>query len=151
MSDKTDFIKALKSTVDKLAAGLAVALDIQYADIDDNPNGGELFRSESKAILVEFNVLSENPVDPLYVGSFNIGARTVNDPGNYDNLSLVGIVSDLFPQNSRIEIMDYSEVLAPSAVKGILNPERVVINPQFSDMSTGIRMATVHFLAQRFT
>lgn len=147
MSQAT-FLVSVKSTIDKLANTLAVSLGLPYVDLDDTTTAATLFKSEDSAILVEFNTLEPDPIDPLYAGSFHIGARTVQDPGNYSILKLVGLVEELFPKGARILVYDSFEV-AETGLQGVIVPGNVVVTSQQYDLSSGIRLLAVSFKAQR--
>jgi len=133
MSEAT-FLLALKSTIDFLGTSIAQAQvpAVKFVDLGNQVNTQTLFASESDAIVWEFMTLQEAPQDPLYRVHFNIGARTVNDPGNYDILSLVGQVKVAFPVDSRINIFDYSgAVVGP--LLGILNVSSISVMEQAYD------------------
>lgn len=145
---QANFLVSLKSTIDKLANTLATTLGVQYVDLDDVTTTAALFRGEATAIVMEFGTLEADPSDPIYAGSFNIGARTVQDPGNYDILKLVGEVEQLFPRGQRILVYDSFEELE-TGLQGILVPGDITVIPQQYDMSSGFRLMTVTFKAQR--
>lgn len=145
---QANFLVSLKSTIDKLANTLATTLGVQYVDLDDVTTTAALFRGEATAIVMEFGTLEADPSDPIYTGSFNIGARTVQDPGNYDILKLVGEVEQLFPRGQRILVYDSFEE-TETGIQGILVPGDITVIPQQYDMSSGFRLMTVTFKAQR--
>lgn len=145
---QANFLVSLKSTIDKLANTLATTLSVQYVDLDDVTTTATLFRGEDTAIVMEFGTLEADPCDPIYAGSFNIGARTVQDPGNYDILKLVGAVEQLFPRGQRILVYDSFEE-EETGLQGILVPGDITVIPQQYDMSSGFRLMTVTFKAQR--
>lgn len=147
MSQAT-FLVSIKSTIDKIGHSLASSKGIEYVDLDDVTTTAALFRGESSAIVMEFNTLEPDPEDPIYSGSFNIGARTVQDPGNYDILKLVGDVENLFPKSARIMVYDSYEE-QETGLQGILIPGDKLVVPQQYDMSSGFRMVEVKFKAQR--
>lgn len=143
------FAISLKSAIDKLGHTLAVSKGLTYVDLDDVTATAGLFASADSAIVAEFGTLEGDPKDPLYAGSFRIGARTVQDPGNYDILKLVGDVQALFPEGDRIEVNDSYEV-AETGVQGVLIPGEAIVSPQQYDMSSGLRLIEITFKAQRF-
>lgn len=143
------FPACVKATIDKLANSLALAKGVRYVDLDDVTMTAELFRSEDTAIVMEYNTLEKDPDDPLYAGSFHIGARTVRDPGNYSILKLVGDVEDLFQKGMRIEVKDSYEELE-TGIQGVIFPGDTSIMSQQYDMVSGIRLIEVTFKAQRF-
>ncbi len=147
MSSAT-FPVSVKSAIDKLAHTLAISKGLPYVDLDDTTTTAELLRGEQSAIVMEFGTLEGDLIDPLYAGSFSIGARTVRDPGNYDILQLVGDAQDLFPQGKRILIYD-SYLPAETGLQGVLIPGDAMVAPQQYDMSSGIRLVEVKFKAQR--
>jgi len=102
------FLLAIKSTIDKLAGELATTEGLSLIDLDNTVEMQELFSSEDNAVVWEYGTLAAEPRDPLYMLTFNIGARTVKDSANYNILSLTGKVQELFKVCSRIEVKDYS-------------------------------------------
>lgn len=146
---KATFLACVKSTIDKLAYSLAQSKGVEYVDLDDVTATSLLFRSESTAIIMEFNTLEGAPDDPIYAGSFHIGARTVQDPGNYDILKLVGDVEALFPKGQRILVYDSYEA-TETGLQGVIMPGDATVMSQQYDMSSGMRLISVEFRAQRF-
>jgi hypothetical protein len=149
MSEET-FLVALKSTLDKVGNDLALAQTppVTFVDLLNVVNTQALFESEDDALVWEFMTLQESPRDPLYQAHFDIGARTVNDPANYDILTLVGQVKTVLPYGQRIEIRDYSG-LTQGPVVGIINVISVAVMEQTYDKVSGIRMITVIAKATR--
>jgi len=142
------FLLAIKSTIDKLAGELATTEGLSLIDLDNTVEMQELFSSEDNAVVWEYGTLAAEPRDPLYMLTFNIGARTVKDSANYNILSLTGKVQELFKVCSRIEVKDYSG-LVESGVMGYIMPNHAAVTPQQYDKVSGIRMMTVTARAQR--
>ena len=147
MSQDT-FLVSVKSTVDKLCKQLADSLNITFLDTDDTTQTNKVFSTNQSALLFEFGTLQPDPIDPIYVGHFNVGARTVTDPGNYEILKLVGLVSNIFPKGERILIRD-SYLVTETGIIGVMVPGDVEVISQQYDVLSGIRMASVTFRAQR--
>lgn len=148
MSEET-FLVATKSTIDKLCKTLANTLSIDYIDLDDTTETARLFGTDNNSLLFEFSTLQSDPKDPIYVGSFNVGARTVTDPANYEILKLVGHVKKLFPKGERILIADSYEAVETGTV-GVMVPGDAEVITQTYDLLSGVRMVSVGFRAQRF-
>lgn len=147
-TNKEAFLLALKSTIDKMVKLKSVEIAVKCADLDDNVQTPKLFSTEDSALVLEFGSLVEDPVDPLYSGNFHVGARTVNDPANYEILELVGVVSSLFVPGQRIEIREEFDLLEGPMV-GVLNPSSVDVLQQNYDLISNMRLVNVAFLAQR--
>jgi hypothetical protein len=147
MSQDT-FLVCIKSAVDKLCNQMAVDLGIKFLDTDDTTQTSKIFNSSDNALLFEFGTLQPDPQDPIYVGHFNVGARTVTDPGNYEILKLVGLVSGIFPKGERILIHD-SYLPVETGLIGVLVPGDVEVISQQYDILAGVRMVHVTFRAQR--
>lgn len=145
-----DFLMALKSTIDKLGVDLAAAQSpsLKFIDLDNTVKMQEMFDSEDDALVWEMQTLADTPADPLYTATFNIGARTVNDPANYDILSLAGKVKAIFKLGQKIDIYDYTGAVA-SAKGGTLIPTEVSVMVQQYERVSGIRMLTIVAKAQR--
>ena len=145
-----DFLKALKSTVDKIGVdlGLAETPQLKFVDLDNTVKAQEMFDSNDDYLIWEMLTLTEDPGDPLYTATFNIGARTVNDANNYDILTLAGKVKAVFKIGKRIDIHDYTGLVA--GVKGgFMVPTDVSVMPQQYERVSGVRMVTVVAKAQR--
>lgn len=145
----SDFPISLKSTIDKIAFGLAVMNSVTYVDLADTVETAKLFKTEDTAIVMDFNTLEEDPNDPLYAGSFEIGVRTVNDPANYQLLRLLGLVKSMFPKGDRVMVYDSSEAVE-SGAKGVILLGDALTMPQHFDAASSMRLINVKFKAQRF-
>ena len=149
---RAQFLQALKSTLDKQGYDLAVAQapDILYVDLDDPIQSTELFKGESSAIVLGSLVLHEDPRDPLYSFSFQMGARTVTDASNYSILSLSGQVNVLFEKGKRVSVYQYATVGAVGAVVGFMFITDVSVDDQMFERMSGIRLLTIQGKAVRF-
>lgn len=144
------FPVSLKSTIDKIGWDLAQAEDppVEFIDLDNIVNTTELMTSEDTALIWRMAVLVEEPSDPLYACSFTIGARTVNDPANYDIMLLVGKLSTLFREGVIVDIHNYTGASVGPKV-GVLTITKVTVLPQEYDKVSGIRMVSLEGRAQR--
>ena len=142
------FPLAVKSTLDKFAAGIAFAQSMNYVDLDDSTMTAEAFNSDASLIVLEYNQLMEDPRDPLYHGVVHIGARTVQDPANYLIMGLVGQIREAFEVGKRIEIRDYSPAIAGPLVGTIYITKMDILTQQF-DLMSGVRLARIDFKATR--
>lgn len=149
MSEQS-FPVALKSTIDKVGYGLGQAEtpSIKFIDLDNVVNTTELLTSEDTAYVWSMAVLAEAPTDPLYAVSFQIGARTVNDPANYDIMLLAGKLKEVFNVGSSIDIADYTGAVAGPKI-GVLTISNVTVLPQEFDKVSGIRLISLEGRAQR--
>lgn len=145
---KETFVAALKSTVDKLVKDKSLEINVKCVDLDDNTQTPKIFSTQDSALVVEFGTLNEDLKDPLYSGIFHVGARTVNDPANYEILDLVGTVASIFELDRRIPIREeFGAVRGP--VVGVLNPYDISVLQQNYDLTSNLRMVSVAFKAQR--
>ncbi len=145
-----DFLKAFKSTVDKIGVdlGLAETPQLGFIDLDNTVKANEMFASDDDYLIWEMLTLTDDPMDPLYTATFNIGARTVNDPANYDILTLAGKVKAVFKIGQRIDVFDYTGAVV-SAKGGFMMPIDVSVMTQQYERVSGVRMITVTAKAQR--
>jgi len=145
-----DFLKALKSTVDKLGIDLGneQSPPVGFVDLDNTVKAQAMFDSDDDYLVWELLTLDDNPGDPLYTATFNIGARTVNDPYNYDILTLAGKIKKIFSIGASIDIYDYSGLTA-GAKGGSMMPISVAVMAQQYERVSGVRMVTIIAKAQR--
>ena len=144
------FPVALKSTIDKLGSDLAAAEvpAVKFIDLDNVVNTANLLGSDDTALVWSMAVLAPTPSDPLYACSFQIGARTVNDPANYDIMLLVGKLSEVLQEGQLVDIHDYTGAVAGPRI-GVLIITKVTVLPQEYDKVSGIRMIALEGRAQR--
>lgn len=150
MSEQT-FPMALKSTIDKIGfdLGQAESSSLSFIDLDNVVNTTKLLQSVDSAYVWSMALLAPAPRDPLYVCSFMIGARTVNDPANYDIMLLVGKLKEYFSVDSSVDIQDFTGE-TPGPKLGVLTITGVTVMPQEYDKVSGIRMVSLQGRAQRF-
>ena len=145
------FLLAIKSTIDKLGNDLALSLTppALFVDLDDATATEAALASETNTIVWSLGEFQEDPRDPIYRLSFDIGPRTCNDPSNYTILALTGKVKALFVPGSAIAIKDYSGALA-TATQGTLFITDVSVNQQVYDKTSGVRLVSIYARAQRW-
>jgi len=145
------FLKALKSTIDKIGydLGQLEAPPISFIDLDNTVNVEELLQSEETALVWELTGFSASPKDPLYRCHLSVGARTVNDPANYEILDLTGTLIESFSVGTIIDIKDYTGTVA-GAKLGVLSITSSVVTPQQFDKVSGIRLTSFNAVAARF-
>lgn len=145
-----NFPVALKSTIDKLGydLGQAESPPVNFVDLDNVVNTTTLLKSDDTALIWSMAALAPTPRDPLYAVSFQIGARTVNDPANYDIMLLVGKLKEVFNVGSSVAIFDYTGATAGAKI-GVLLISNVTVLPQEFDKVSGIRMISLEGRAQR--
>ena len=146
------FVQALKSTLDKAGHDLAVAQtpDILYVDLDDVAQSSVLFAGESNAIVLGSLLLNEHPKDPLYSISFQMGARTVTDPSNYQMMDLVGQVNTLFDKGSVVPIFQFATAGSVGAQAGYFLVTDISVGDHMFEKMSGIRLLTIQGRAVRF-
>lgn len=145
------FLVAVKSTIDKLCNDLALAQDTptRFVDLDDATAVEDVMTSSDPAVIWDMGSFEESPSDPLYYSTFSIGARTTEDPSNYNILRLTGDIGDVFKVGVSLDIKDYSGSLASESM-GRLHILSVSVNPQGFDRISGVRLASVVARAQRW-
>lgn len=142
------FLLAVKAALEARVKTLAVALTVDYVDLDDTTQTPKILGKGGPALVYEFGSLEGNPMDPLYAGNFHVGGRLDNSPANYELLKLTGAVESAFPVGQRIEIFElFDEVKGP--LVGIVMPGHTEVAPQTYDLLSGFRMVSIPFAAQR--
>jgi len=137
------FALAFKSSIDKMANDLAKAKGLKLVDMDDVTAVTDLLNSNKDALVWEFLTLDETPRAPLYSFAFRVGARTTNDAANYNILSLVGDIKEIFTVGKSYDIVNYSgSVVGPK--QGFMFVSDVRVEPQEYDKQSGIRTASVY-------
>lgn len=137
------FALAFKSSIDKMVNDLAVSKDLKLVDMDDVTAVTDLLSSSKDALVWEFLTFDEAPKAPLYSFVFRVGARTTNDAANYNILSLVGDIKDIFTVGKSYDVMDYSGVVV-GPKQGFMYVSDVRVEPQEYDKQSGIRTASVY-------
>jgi len=139
-----DFLLYVKSTLDKFGSDLAASLSIdRKVDLDDIVNTQELLASDETAIVWELTMMNDNPIDPLYDLLFSMGVKVTGDPSNYNMMTLLSAVQNLFPQGANLKIFDYSGDVAGTEQKGDFTVSDVRVDPQQFDRVSGIRLISV--------
>ena len=147
----TKFLRAVKSTIDKLVVDFAQAQSTptNFLDLDDVTAAEEVLASTDPAVIWELGSFEEYPQDPLYALSFSVGVRTFQDAANYSLLSMASDLSELFQSNTYFEITDSSDTVE-SAKKGTLIITSFTLNQQTYDKTSGVRLGTVVARATRW-
>lgn len=104
-----NFLRALKSTVDKILNDVAVAASVPYVDIDDKSRVRVLSDSNQKAVLGHFQTFPKTD-DRTYKGCFGVGVKVSTDPGNYAILALLDTLSASFRVGKQFPVRDWSGV-----------------------------------------
>ena len=140
-----DFLLYVKSTIDKFGSDLATTLGVsKKVDLDDIVNTKELLSGDDTAIVWEITMLNDAPMDPLYDLMFSMGVKVTGDPSNYNMMTLLSSVQNLFPQGANLKIFDYSQDVAGTDQKGDMTVSDVRVDPQQFDRVSGIRLISVH-------
>lgn len=143
MSAYGQFSLVVKSTLDYLAKQVADSKGLPFIDLASPEFDTAVTGSDQPAICWEFADLREDPIDPLWTVSFEIGAMTFLDPAQYVSLDIVGAIADAFRQGTIFVVKDYSGVNMPTQVLGRGFITSSMITPQQSDKITGIRFVSV--------
>lgn len=143
----------IKSTLDKVMNDIKSDLigdnpTLEALDIDNLADPDDLGGSAKPTLLWQFSTLDPSPRDPLYIGSFLVGAKTTDDDGNYLLTELLAHLINYFQIDTQIAISDYSGDTAVPG-KGVLNITSIILSPQQYDNLSGIRTYSVTFTAQR--
>ena len=140
MSSGLEFFMHVKSTLDRKGNDLVASTGADSgANLDDVVNTDEIFKSDDNTILWQLISVEEDPIDPLYMVEFAIGAKTTNDAGNYDLIAFQSQVNDLFHIGAIIDLYDYSTG-TQTVKKGSLSITQGTLTPQEFDNESGIRM-----------
>jgi hypothetical protein len=141
----SDYISYIKSTVDKAGVDIANAIGgIGFVDLDDAVKVAELMAGEDSAIVWTLLNLAEDPIAPLYLLHFGIGAKTTTDPGNYAMTDLLDAVKAVFEKGKTMDVRDWSPGGDDGAAKhGTITVTDVSVDPQLFDKASGIRLISV--------
>lgn len=138
-----DFQLSVKSTIDYWAKQVADAVGLPFLDLDGSEFQSAIVESDQPAICWEFSTIQEDPKDPMWFVSFDIGAMTMLDPAQYISLDLVGKLIDQFKVGSRIAVRNYSGVSMPVSDVGAMLIVSAGITPQQQDKTTGFRFVSI--------
>lgn len=140
----TDFVTAIKSTIDRYGVAVAEAYgDLLFLDLDDSYNVSQVLETDDPAVVWQLMYLDEDPIDPMFKLAFVIGAKTVNDPGNYSLLRIVDSFRQVFVQHDSIDIYDYSGEDDPTEKLGYMYFTGIDVEAHIADQQAGYRLATV--------
>lgn len=133
----------VKSTISFLCQQLATELGADRVDLDDLVNVEEILVGKKACILHEMNVCKPGP-DPMWEVSFNVGAKTSDDPGSYKLIEYYARVQDLFAPRTWIDVRDYTgaEGTEPAKVGWMTITDGAGGAQQLTERS-GIRLVTV--------
>lgn len=145
-----NFQLAVKSTIDYRTKQLANSLSLPFLDLDGSEFNNDTFESDQPALCWEFSSMTEDPMDPMWTVSFDLGAMLLLDPSQYISLNYVGKLMDSVKVGTRIPILNYSGVNQPSTVEGVLTVVAAGTVPQQSDRITGFRFISVLCRASRW-
>jgi hypothetical protein len=143
----------IKSTLDKVMHDIQGDLigefpSLKALDIDNLAEPDAVGDSVDPTLLWQFSVLDPSPRDPLYIGSFLVGAKTTDDNGNYLLTTLLSKLIDYFQIDTQLPISDYSGITSIDG-RGVLNITSIILSPQQYDNLSGVRTYSVSFTAQR--
>jgi len=148
----TDFVIAVKSTIDKVGKDLSTSLGIpDFVDLDDTVNVADVLSGTKSAVVWRFMNLDEDPIDPLYALSFMIGIKTTSDVSNYSMLNFISTVKSNFSVSGKLKIRDWSGTVVPDMTTdmGYMFFTDSGVDSQVLDRESGVRMLTVEARAAR--
>jgi hypothetical protein len=146
----TLFAVAVKSTFDAMLYNLAQASGYESFDFDGSNLSAAVIQSEAPAIAWSLLSLTPNPRDPYYDLQFEAGAKTSNDPTQYESMQIVGQIEELFPIGDALFIYDYSQTTPPTEAVGSLTITALSSVPSTYDQSSGLRMVHIAAKLMRF-
>jgi len=138
-----DFALVLKSTIDYYAKQIADSKGLPFVDLDSMIANGQTLQSDQPSVCWDLGNLIEDPRDPLWLVTFNVGAITGLDPAQYVSLDLIGEFVDIFKSGSTFQIMDYSQASMPTQILGTMFVISSAVAPQEQDRAAGVRYVTV--------
>jgi len=151
VSDRSDFLVAIKSTLDKQGAEIASAIGVKkYVDLDDQVNTTKALTGPDDVVMWRLLTVDDDPVDPLYRATFVMGIKTSSDPSNYRLLKFSGEVGDRFPVGGSLFVRDWSNRVAPTQEAGRLFFVSSGVDTQSMEVDAGFRLLPVTAMAQRF-
>lgn len=133
----------VKSTISAICQQLATELGAERIDLDDLVNVEVVLTGKGSCILHEMNGCQARP-DPMWEVSFNVGAKTSDDPGSYKLIEYYARVNELFAPRSVIDIYDYTVAEGEEVVKvGWMTVTGGAGGAQQLAERSGIRLVTV--------
>lgn len=139
----------VKSTISALCQALATELGAERVDLDDLVNVEEILTSKKACILHEMNVCRPTP-DPMWQVSFNVGAKTSDDPGSYQLIEYYARVQELFSPRTSFDVFDYSVAEGEEPVrKGWMLVVEGQGGAQQLTERSGIRLVTISLRGAR--
>lgn len=143
MANSTDFVMAVKSTLDKLAKDAADGLGAAVLDLDTLTNVSEVADSRDAAVLFRFITLDEDPKDPMWTFTFEVGAKTTSDPGSYTLVEMIEALRPTFKQGADIDFYDYGGAVVSDNKVGFGTVTEFTVEPQIFSGAAGIRLFMV--------
>lgn len=135
----------VKSTLDRLVNDAVAKVSqvtgepVAVSEVEDVSNFESVLKDSGPAVLYQLMRLNPNPRAPRYEAVFNVGVKTTDDAGNYDMAKMLGELQDLFKQDSRFSLHDYSEAGLEAPNYGAMLITDADVNPQQFDKQSGIR------------
>ena len=143
------FALATKSTIDSLAAQFASLNGLPLIDLDADLQDQSALESDQTALVLEYNTIIPDPVDPLYSLSFDVGIMTGSDPAQYESLGLLSdLMEEVFAIGKFYDVRDSSGPTASSPI-GSLFITQSAPTPRTSDKVQGVRYLNVRAVANR--
>lgn len=144
------FSVSLKSTIDYLAKQIADARGLPFLDLASSEFDTAIVETDQPAICWDFASIDENPRDPMWSATFDIGAMTMLDPSQYISLDITGSVSDIFKIGESFDIKNYSGDVVSDTLEGRFYVVSCGLAPAQQDQATNVRFVSVSVRAVRY-
>jgi hypothetical protein len=136
---------AIKSTLDRILFDQVGAMNadfplLEFSETDDMVQVQEALGTSSPALLYTVSNPAPAPRSPLFVVEFAMGAKTVQDKGNYQLADLISRLQAIFSVGAVIEIRNYSGTTGQAPLVARLKVVGVAPEYQRYDKIAGLRM-----------
>ena len=135
----------VKSTLDRLVNDAVAKVatvtgeTVAVSEVEDVSNFEGVLKNSAPAVLYQLMRLNPHPRAPRYEAVFNVGVKTTDDAGNYNLALMLGELQELFKQEGRFTLRDYSESGLEATARGAMIITDADVNPQQFDKQSGIR------------
>lgn len=139
-----EFIQGVKSTIDRYGVNIAqsIGAGIEVVDATSHVNVEELLASDQDLVIWELGTMDEAPRKPFWDISFVIGAKTVKDPSNYQQLDILQAIGTVLEVDTTLPVHNYTGAVAGPQI-GYMVVRSVGVDRHQSDRMMGLRMVVV--------
>lgn len=148
--DRRDVYLHVKSTLDKLIGDYAEELSnapgasqVLSFDLDDHDSVRAMQASNEQALVHQILTMDPDPAHPLYAIQFLVGAKTSQDPGNYQQAFLLTELHSRFDLGTTFNIADWSQEDEPTEETGTVYVTACSPSPQSFENSASIRVLQI--------